>query len=62
MQIELDVHQLPALIEHLGRLTFRYEAESAAFAALGEPGREIAEQRLKYAREAENLQDYLLSK
>lgn len=45
MQIELDVHQLPALIEHLGRLTFRYEAESAAFAALGEPGREIAEQR-----------------
>lgn len=60
MKIQLSQAQLTATIEHLGALVSRYEAEAAALAPLGQPGREIAEKRLQAAKSADELQSYLL--
>lgn len=62
MKIQISQEQLTAMIEHLGALVFRYESEAASFSAIGESGCKIAEERLQAAREADEIQSYLLHK
>ena len=62
MKIELSAEQLTALIEHLGAVSTRYKLEAAAYASIGRKGQELAEKRLEAAKEASDLQDYLLTK
>lgn len=49
-----------AILITCGALVFRYEAEAVVFSYLGEPGRKIAEKRLQAAKDADELQSYLL--
>lgn len=59
-KIEIPVNYLTATIEHLGELAQRYEAEAAAFASIGEAGREKAAERLEDAKEVWALQEFYL--
>lgn len=60
IKIGLKQSRLDALDIHLRALVSRYEAEAAAFASLGEPGRGYAEARLRAAEEARALWDFFL--
>lgn len=60
IKIGLKQSQLDALDIHLGTLVRHYEAEAAAFASMGEPGRGYAEARLRAAEEARALWDFFL--
>lgn len=59
-KFEIPDRWLTPTIERLGELARRYEAEAAAFAAIGEAGREKAAERLNDAKEAWALRDFYL--
>ncbi len=61
MLVDLEQSHLDALDKHLGALATRCEAEAAALASLGEPGRELAVQRLRDAKEVRKLWDHFLN-
>lgn len=62
MIIDLRQEQLKKLVNCLGALAARYEAEAAAFAAMGIDTRDIALSRLKDAKEVWELWEYLTDK
>ncbi|MBP3479439.1 MAG: hypothetical protein J6K03_08165 [Oscillospiraceae bacterium] len=55
LKIELTAEQHTALMEHLNELSELYYTEAAAFAHLGEIGRETSEERIRKARSAFSL-------